>query len=136
VEEEQNSNRWKTLFPPAEWLPQYQRRSLRSDIVAGITVAAYAIPVSLAYAGLVGLPRQVGIYGYLLGGFGYALFGSSRQLAVGQTRHFGLDDVDLALLFRDSDRFSVDVQHARARRMANQNNGTTITRGPAARCGT
>jgi high affinity sulfate transporter 1 len=53
--------------------------------VAGITLAAYAIPVSLAYASLAGLPPEYGIYGYLVGGLGYALFGSSRQLAVGPT---------------------------------------------------
>ena len=88
MQEEQNINRWKPLFPAAEWLPEYQRRWLRSDVVAGITLAAYAIPVSLAYAGLAGLPPQVGIYGYLLGGLGYALFGSSRQLAVGATSPF------------------------------------------------
>jgi MFS superfamily sulfate permease-like transporter len=58
--------------------------------VAGITLAAYAIPVSLAYAALAGLPPQVGIYGYLLGGLGYALFGSSRQLAVGPTSAISL----------------------------------------------
>jgi Sulfate permease family len=125
-----------TFLPAAEWLPEYQLRWLRSDVVAGITLAAYAIPVPLAYAGLAGLPPQVGIYGYLLGGLGYALFGSSRHSPWGQLRHFGLEDVDLALLFRDSDRFSVDVQHARAGRMANQDNGTTITRGSADRRGT
>lgn len=48
------------------------------------------MPVSLAYAGLAGLPLQVGIYGYLLGGLGYALFGSSRQLAVGPTSAISL----------------------------------------------
>jgi MFS superfamily sulfate permease-like transporter len=58
--------------------------------VAGLTLAAYAIPVSLAYAALAGLPPQVGIYGYLLGGLGYALFGSSRQLAVGPTSAISL----------------------------------------------
>jgi high affinity sulfate transporter 1 len=58
--------------------------------VAGITLAAYAIPVSLAYAGLAGLPPQVGVYGYLLGGLGYALLGSSRQLAVGPTSAISL----------------------------------------------
>jgi len=88
LQEEEKSNRWKALFPAAEWLPEYQLRWLRSDVVAGITLAAYAIPVSLAYAGLAGLPPQVGIYGYLLGGLGYALFGSSRQLAVGATSPF------------------------------------------------
>ena len=58
---------------------------LSSDLVAGITLAAYAIPVSLAYATLAGLPPQVGIYGYLMGGLGYALAGSSRFLAIGPT---------------------------------------------------
>src|SRR4030095_7916232 len=46
--------------------------------------------VSLAYAALAGLPPQVGIYGYLLGGLGYALFGSSRQLAIGPTSAISL----------------------------------------------
>jgi len=81
---------WKALFPPARWLPTYERSWLRADVVAGITLAAYAIPVSLAYAGLAGLPPQVGIYGYLLGGLGYALFGSSRHLAVGPTSAISL----------------------------------------------
>jgi high affinity sulfate transporter 1 len=53
-------------------------------------LAAYAIPVSLAYASLAGLSPQVGIYGYLLGGLGYALFGSSRQLAIGPTSAISL----------------------------------------------
>src|SRR3954467_12892571 len=60
------------------------------DLIAGITLAAYAIPVSLAYATLAGLPPQVGLYGYLLGGLGYALLGSSRQLAVGPTSAISL----------------------------------------------
>jgi len=55
------------------------------DIVAGLTLAAYAIPVSMAYASLAGVPPQCGIYCYLLGGIAYALFGSSRQLAIGPT---------------------------------------------------
>jgi MFS superfamily sulfate permease-like transporter len=80
----------KAFVPTAHWLPEYQRRWLRSDLVAGITLAAYAIPVSLAYASLAGLPPQVGIYGYLLGGIGYSLFGSSRQLAVGPTSAISL----------------------------------------------
>jgi high affinity sulfate transporter 1 len=81
---------WSAVFPPAQWLLAYERRWLRADLVAGITLAAYAIPVSLAYAGLAGLPPQVGIYGYLLGGLGYALAGSSRHLAVGPTSAISL----------------------------------------------
>ena len=79
--------RW---FPPARWLAEYRMSWLPGDIVAGITLAAYAIPVSLAYAGLAGLPPEVGIYGYLLGGLGYALLGSSRQLALGPTSAISL----------------------------------------------
>jgi high affinity sulfate transporter 1 len=77
-------------FPPARWLAEYRPAWLSSDIVAGMTLAAYAIPVSLAYAGLAGLPPQVGVYGYLLGGLGYALLGSSRQLAIGPTSAISL----------------------------------------------
>ena len=82
--------KWLSLFPPARWLAEYRADWLSSDVVAGVTLAAYAIPVSLAYAGLAGLPPQVGIYGYLLGGLGYALLGSSRQLAVGPTSAISL----------------------------------------------
>jgi sulfate permease, SulP family len=63
---------------------------LSSDLVAGITLAAYAIPVSLAYATLAGLAPQVGVYGYLMGGLGYALAGSSRYLAIGPTSAISL----------------------------------------------
>src|SRR3981189_1086056 len=77
-------------FPPAQWLRECRSAWLAGDVVAGITLAAYAIPVSLAYAGLAGLPPQVGIYGYLLGGLGYALLGSSRQLAIGPTSAISL----------------------------------------------
>src|SRR5712671_8086662 len=72
------------------WLAEYKPSWLRHDAIAGVTLAAYAIPVSLAYAGLAGLPPQVGMYGYLLGGVGYALFGSSRHLAVGPTSAISL----------------------------------------------
>jgi sulfate permease, SulP family len=78
------------LFPPAQWLAEYRASWLGPDIVAGVTLAAYAIPVSLAYATLAGLPPQVGIYGYMLGGIGYALLGSSRQLAAGPTSAISL----------------------------------------------
>src|SRR5712675_252995 len=81
---------WLNYFPPARWLAEYRAAWLPGDIIAGVTLAAYAIPVSLAYASLAGLPPQVGIYGYLLGGLGYALLGSSRQLAIGPTSAISL----------------------------------------------
>lgn len=76
---------WGAFFPPARWLRHYKASWLRHDIVAGVTLAAYAIPVSLAYATLAGLPPQYGIYCYLVAGPAYALLGSSRQLAIGPT---------------------------------------------------
>jgi hypothetical protein len=81
---------WLSFVPPARWLARYRAAWLPADAVAGVTLAAYAIPVSLAYAGLAGLPPQVGVYGYLLGGLGYALLGSSRQLAIGPTSAISL----------------------------------------------
>lgn len=76
---------WRAVFPPAQWLTSYQTKWLANDAIAGVTLAAYGIPVSLAYASLAGLPPQYGIYCYLVGGLFYALFGSSRQLAIGPT---------------------------------------------------
>lgn len=78
------------LLPPLSWLRGYSLPWLRSDLVAGVTLAAYAVPVALAYATLAGLPPQVGIYGYMLGGIGYALLGSSRHLAIGPTSAISL----------------------------------------------
>src|SRR6516225_9122228 len=81
---------WFWWFPPVRWIADYRAAWLTADVVAGVTLAAYAIPVSLAYAGLAELPPQVGVYGYMLGGLGYALFGSSRQLAIGPTSAISL----------------------------------------------
>ena len=78
-------SRIRSALPIIVWLPQYQRSWLRPDLVAGLTLAAYAVPVSVAYASLAGLPPQAGLYCYLLGGIAYAAFGTSRQLAIGPT---------------------------------------------------
>lgn len=72
-------------IPALAWLPQYSLKLFGADSIAGLTLAAYAIPVALAYATLAGLPPQYGIYGYLIGGIFYAMMGSGRQLAVGPT---------------------------------------------------
>ncbi|OAI41349.1 DNA repair protein [Planctomycetaceae bacterium SCGC AG-212-D15] len=81
---------WRSLFPHVQWLKGYQAEWLHADVVAGITLAAYAIPVSMAYASLAGVPPHHGIYGYLLGGLAYAAFGTSRQLAIGPTSAIAL----------------------------------------------
>lgn len=76
---------WKKIFPILNWLPKYNFDLFKSDLFSGFTLSAYAIPVSLAYSTLAGLPPQYGIYGYLIGGVMYAIFGSSKQLAIGPT---------------------------------------------------
>ncbi|TDO93971.1 SulP family inorganic anion transporter [Flavobacterium sp. 245] len=78
------------LVPAIDWIKDYKKQTLKSDFLAGITLAAYGIPVSLAYATLAGLPPQYGIYGYLIGGLFYALLGTSKQLAIGPTSAISL----------------------------------------------
>lgn len=75
----------QNLLPPLTWLKGYTLKTFGLDSVAGMTLFAYAIPVSLAYATLAGLPPQYGVFGYLIGGIFYAMLGSSRHLAVGPT---------------------------------------------------
>jgi high affinity sulfate transporter 1 len=76
---------FKKIFPPLQWLKAYNISTFGNDAVAGLVLTAYAIPVSLAYATLAGLPPQYGIYGYMIGGIFYALLGSGRQIAIGPT---------------------------------------------------
>ena len=70
-------------LPARRWLPTYQRRWLRGDLVAGAVVAALAIPQSLGYASIAGLPVQVGLYSLPTVLICYALLGTSRKLIVG-----------------------------------------------------
>src|SRR5580765_5588300 len=76
------AGRWRRV-PVVAWLPHYQRRWLRGDLVAGAVVAALAVPQALGYASLAGAPVQVGLYAVPVALVAYALFGSSRQLVVG-----------------------------------------------------
>jgi sulfate permease, SulP family len=69
--------------PVSRELPTYKGRTLRLDLVAGVTVAALAIPSGMAYAELAGLSPVVGLYALLLPALAYAAFGSSRQLVIG-----------------------------------------------------
>lgn len=73
------------LLPIIEWLPRYQMAWLSQDLIAGVTLAAYAIPVAMAYAALAGLTPQAGLYCYIFSGIAYALFASSRHLSIGPT---------------------------------------------------
>lgn len=61
----------------------YQRRWLRADVIAGVTVAAYVVPQAMAYAQLAGLPAVTGLWAVLGPLAVYAVLGSSRLLSVG-----------------------------------------------------
>ena len=74
---------WSRAIPVTGWLPRYRRTDLRSDVSAGLTIAAMLVPQGMAYALLAGLPPEVGLYASTLPVIAYALLGTSRQLAVG-----------------------------------------------------
>lgn len=73
----------KRFFPCSEWLANYNKHVLTNDIVAALIVTIMLIPQSLAYALLAGLPAEVGLYASILPLVAYAVFGTSRTLAVG-----------------------------------------------------
>ena len=73
----------KKLIPILTWLPNYKKSQLKGDVVAGVTVATVLIPQGIAYALIAGLPPIYGLYAALVPQLMYAIFGSSRQVAVG-----------------------------------------------------
>ena len=78
-------SRWRLsrLVPGLGRLRHYERAWLRFDVIAGITVAAYLVPQVMAYAGVAGLPPEVGLWAIMPPLVIYAFLGSSRQLSVG-----------------------------------------------------
>jgi high affinity sulfate transporter 1 len=79
--------RWRSkLFRVAPGLPAlwpYNPANLSHDLIAGLSVAAVALPVGVAYAQLAGLNPSVGLYSSILPLVAYAVFGTSRQLIIG-----------------------------------------------------
>jgi SulP family sulfate permease len=73
----------RRYLPFLEWLLHYHPQDLVGDLMAGMIVAIMLVPQSMAYALLAGLPPQVGLYASILPLILYALFGTSRTLAVG-----------------------------------------------------
>jgi sulfate permease, SulP family len=69
-------------LPVLKWLPAYQSKWLRADLIAGITLAAYLMPAGLADASLANLPPQAGLYACLFSGLIFWLFCSSRHTAI------------------------------------------------------
>src|SRR6476646_3827111 len=69
--------------PGLTGLLNYKFTDAPADLKAGLAVAAVALPVGIAYAGLAGFRPEVGLYSSILPLVAYAIFGSSRQLIVG-----------------------------------------------------
>jgi SulP family sulfate permease len=79
---------WRAIsqrVPISSWLFMCSWPTARTDIVAGIAIAGLLIQEGMAYAGIAGVPPQMGLYSALIGMFVYAIFGTSRQLAVTST---------------------------------------------------
>ncbi len=71
------------IIPVLRWLPLYDKRWLKFDIIAGLTLAAFAIPDNMAYATLAGLPPVYGLYTGIMAPLAYFVFASSRHASVG-----------------------------------------------------
>src|SRR6266403_2018308 len=74
--------RWYNICPALNWVRAYQPNWLRSDLIAGVTLAAYLMPAGLADASLANLPPEAGLYACLFSGFVFWLFCSSRHTAI------------------------------------------------------
>lgn len=73
----------KNYIPILGWIKEYNKDWFRSDLFAGLTVGVMLIPQGMAYALIAGLPAQYGLYASIIPLIVYAIFGTSRQLAVG-----------------------------------------------------
>jgi SulP family sulfate permease len=73
------------LIPSLGWLSAYRKEWLRPDVIAGLTAASVVIPKAMAYAAIVGLPVEVGLYTVFIPMVIYAFFGTSRPLSVSTT---------------------------------------------------
>ena len=71
------------IVPVLRWLPSYDKKWLKFDIIAGLTLAAFAIPDNMAYATLAGLPPEYGLYAGIMAPLAYFFFASSRHAALG-----------------------------------------------------
>jgi SulP family sulfate permease len=71
------------FLPILQWLPRYERRWLRPDLIAGVAVVAMIVPKNLGYAEIAGVPVQNGLYAAAAGAIIYALFCTSRQISTG-----------------------------------------------------
>lgn len=78
------------VAPFVPWVRRYRRHHLRADLVAGLTVAVVAVPQSMAYALIAGIPVQYGLYASIVPTIVACLWGSSAHLITGPTTAISL----------------------------------------------
>ncbi|KAG9459310.1 hypothetical protein H6P81_003818 [Aristolochia fimbriata] len=76
-------NALKYFFPIADWASNYSLNLFKYDLLSGITIACLAVPQGISYANLAKLPPVIGLYSSFVPPLVYAIFGSSKDLAVG-----------------------------------------------------
>jgi sulfate permease, SulP family len=91
------------FVPALGWIRAYKAKDFPTDLAAGLSLAAFAIPESLAYASLAQLPPVTGLYCYLVAGIAYAVFGTSRQLAAGPTSALAITVATSVVAMGDGD---------------------------------
>jgi sulfate permease, SulP family len=84
------TRQWRGMIPAAYWLRSYKPQWFRTDLAAGVTLAAYVLPAALGDASLAGLPPQAGLYACLFGGLVFWLFCSSRHTCISVTSAISL----------------------------------------------
>ncbi len=78
------------MLPVFTWLPEYRAASLRPDVVAGLTLAAYLLPAGIGDASLAGLPPEAGLYACLFSGLVFWVFCSSKHTVITVTSALSL----------------------------------------------
>lgn len=88
-----------SLLPVIGWIRTYDSQSFRSDAAASLVVLFITVPQVIAYAFLAGMPPETGLYAAIMALGCYALFGSSRALAVGPTAIVAMMTLEAARVF-------------------------------------
>lgn len=88
----------KDRFPILKWAPTYKLDYLFHDFIAGFTVGLTAIPQGIAYAIVAGLPPQYGLYSGFIGSFVYLIFGSSKDITIGELSTLHITELDILII--------------------------------------
>jgi len=87
------------VMPIIDWLPHYQKSWLTPDLLAGLSVWALVVPQALAYAAVVGVPPQYGLYTILGASVLYAIFAATRQVVTGPSASVAAVTAPVAALY-------------------------------------